>query len=489
MRDTPAIDVLGVSKAFGATAALSDVDVSIPAGSVHGLIGGNGAGKSTLLKILTGIHRPDAGRISLFGADYRPRNPHDALKRGVAIIPQELRAVGAMSVADNVMLGYWPQRMGMVDRKQAIALATQQLERLGLAIDPRCRLDELSFAERQSVVIARTIVRRARVLIMDEPTAALSGHEAELLFDIIAKLKAQHHTIVYVSHRLDEIEKLCDGITALFNGRVVARFERGRFSKTDLIEAITGERLHATAARDKSSHGAPILETSVPTPAGERRLAVAAGQIAGIHGLLGSGIGPLMRGLFGARRAGGPVRIGGAPVHLRSPAHAIASGVGYVPSERFRAIFPALSVRDNILLPHLDGFAAAGRLRTGAMNAAVAPLMARLDIRPRDPLLPAGTLSGGNQQKVLFARWLLGATRFMLLDEPTHGVDVGAKALIKKQIENFAAQDGGVLMHSTELDELIDLVDDIHLMVAGELTRHVRRSDTDFDPVTLKLAL
>lgn len=477
------LTVRDLTKSFGETRALRGVGLNVAAGEVLGLVGGNGAGKSTLLKIVTGVYQADRGTMVLAGQDYRPRSPFEAAERHIALIPQELRVVPAMSVADNVMLGHWPRRgaLPLVDARAARAEARARLAALGLDIDPRAEIGSLPFAARQSVVIARAVARDARLLILDEPTAALGEAEVDRLFDLIARLKARGTAVIYVSHRLDEIERLCDRVVALRDGQVVASLVRGGYRLHDLVVAISGQPAAQAHAHTPTAPGPALVAADAPGG----RLALRAGRIGGLHGLLGSGIEDLLRGLFGAgvrRRLDTPA----GAVDLTGPARAIAAGLGYVPSERRRAIVPALSVRDNIVLPHLARYARAGTLDRRALDAAVVPLMERLDIRPRNPALPAGTLSGGNQQKVLFARWLLGTTHSLLLDEPTHGVDVGAKALIKAQIRAFAAAGGGVLMHSVELDDLTELVDELFLMIGGRLTAPQERPAAGYDTIALK---
>lgn len=487
-----AFEVTQLFKSFGATKALRGIDIVIGAGEVHGLAGGNGAGKSTLLKLFTGVYKPDAGSIRLLGERYEPRSPFDARKAGVALIPQELRTVPGMTVTDNVMLGRWPVhkvqswlQLPMVDRAAAERIATAQLRDLGLEIDPAAKMRDLSFAERQSVVIARAISSRAKVLIFDEPTAALAQHEVEKLSGLITRLRQQGVTIIYVSHRLEELETLCDRVTALRDGQIVAAFARGTFGREQLIAAITGTAIHARKPRPpKAGPLTPLLEVEGPKGRGAT-LRLHAGQVSGLHGLRGSGIGALLQSLFGAGE-GRALNLSRPAVTLASPRDAIDAGLGYVPDERFRGIVPALSVRDNILLPHLDRYSRFGRLNGRAMDQAIAYLMSALDIRPRDPGRPARSLSGGNQQKILFARWLAGAARTLLLDEPAHGIDVGAKAMLEDKIAGFAAAGGAVLMHSSELDDLIAIADDIRIMTAGELSAPVPRGDAGFDRLTLR---
>lgn len=477
----------GVSKTFGRTAALRDVSMDVLAGETHGLVGENGAGKSSLLKILTGIYRADAGRIELAGVPFAPRGPDAARRAGIALVPQELRVVPGMSVAENVLLGRWPERgvgpFRHVDRRTLESAAEAALTRLDLRLDPRRRMDDLSFAERQAVVLAREVADgAARLVILDEPTASLERAEVARLFAVLERLRAAGAALVFVSHRLDEVRELCDRVTVLRDGAVVARHARGAFTEADLARDMTGRALdgaHLDAAR----------------PGGEELLAVGdiagvrAGQVSGLAGLLGSGAGEMLQAAFGAR-PGGDIRLRGARRRLRHPREAIREGLGYVPSERARALVPDLSVRDNIVLPNLSEMTGRlGRFDAAAADRAVAELIVRLDVRPPDPSLPARALSGGNQQKLLFARWLMGRYHTLLLDEPTHGIDVAAKRAVLALVDEFARRGGGVLLASAEMHELLSIADEVVAIRGGRASLRAARGDPAFTEGALRRAL
>ena len=473
---------------FGRTRALCSVDLSVQSNEILGLIGGNGAGKSTLLKILTGIYKPDQGEMTLDNIPYNPRSPYEAIEHRVVLIPQELRVVPSMSVADNVMLGRWPSKIGLplVDNSASERLASEWLETLGLDINPKVPIGSLSFAARQSVVIARALGRQARLLILDEPTAALGKAEVDLLFKLIERMRAQGTAIIYVSHRLDEIKLLCDRVVALRDGEVVAELKRGAYTYQDLVLAISGQKIQQMAASIPPPDAPVLLAADAHYNKIDESLSMRAGWVSGLHGLLGSGIENLLRCLFGACDTCQMDTPAGKTL-LSNPGAAIRAGIGYVPSERFHAIVPHMSVRDNIVLPHLQHFARiGGTINRRALDAAVAPLMARLGIRPDNPTLAAGSLSGGNQQKLLFARWMMGTTHTLLLDEATHGVDIGAKALIKSQIREFAARGGAVLMHSVEIEDLAELVDELYLMIGNKLSAPQQRPPSGYDLAGLK---
>ena len=471
-----------LSKRFFATQALDQVSLELAAGEVHAIVGENGAGKSTLIKILAGIHQADTGRIFVDGVARRFGDPREALGAGLALIPQELRLIPALSVAENVMLGHLPfrRRLGLpvVDRRSMYERAGVLLARLGFRGDPDIRVDALAHAERQLVAIARALSRRARVLILDEPTAALEAREVRRLFETIAALKRDGVGIIYISHRLEEVLELGDRCTVLRDGRAVATIERSAFDLTSLVRHITGRDVEATSVDRRRPVGTPLL-------AGEG-VSVAGGEVLAIAGLLGSGADRVLRRLFGA--AGRiTVERGDRRRLLRRPADGVEAGLGYVGADRAQGIVQGASVRDNILLAALDR---AGRGPGGvwwsraAADAIVSALMDALDIRPRDPDRPVRELSGGNQQKLLFARWLAAEVTVLLLDEPTQGIDVKAKGQIQRLIREFAARGGGVVFASTDFSEVLSTSDAVLAirqgavvawLPAGGLTeRHLR---------------
>ena len=465
-----------VSKRFHGTQALDRVSFEVAAGELHALVGENGAGKSTLIKILGGIYPRDAGNIQLDGRSCNFNGPRAAQAAGIVIIPQEMRLVPTATVAENVTLGQWPTRrlfgvLPVVDRRRMRERAVEALGRLRFQGDPDLRLDRLGFAERQLVAIAKALCQSARVLILDEPTASLEQHETERLFDILSGLKAQGVGIVFVSHRLDEIVRLGDRCTVLRDGRVVTVCRRGELAPERLVRLMTGRDLEELHRPHGQRFGEPLLATSTPAD-----LQVRAGEIVGVAGLLGSGTGELLRHVYGAGDGTATVTVRGTPRQIEHPIRAIRAGVGLVPGERRLGLVMNLSVRDNIVLPHLDRFRRHGRLHRPAMDRLVARLIETLDIRPPDPDRPVRELSGGNQQKVIFARWLAGTIDVLLLDEPTHGIDIGAKARIHRLMREFAGRGGGILFASAEMVEMVAMSDSLLAMrrgdVVGRLSRH-----------------
>ena len=452
-------------KHFGATRALDGVDFEVLPGEIHALIGENGAGKSTLVRILGGAHRPDSGEIAVDGGVCHFASPHDAIAAGIAIIPQELRLVPGLSIAENIALGDPPLRrtlgVAVIDRAAMRASARAQLAELDFAPDPELRVDRLSFAERQLVAIAKALRRRCRLLILDEPTAALETHEIERLFAVLERMKRQGAAIIYVSHRLDEVVALADRCTVLRDGRVAALRRRGEFAVADLVQAMTG-RATTDMAHDTIAPGAVLLADDI--------VRLRAHEVVGLAGLLGSGVGGVLRRLFA------------------DPPAAIRAGIGMVPGERRLGLVMNLSVRDNILLPSLDRLTRGGRIDRAAGDRLVAELMELLDIRPRRPELRAAALSGGNQQKVILAKWLARNVGVLLLDEPTQGVDVAAKAQIHALIRDFAAKGGGVLVGSSDLAELTRICDAILALHQGEITGRFGRAE-GFDEKRLHAAM
>ena len=444
-----------VSKHFFATQALDHATFAIAPGEVHALVGENGAGKSTLIKVLGGIWRPDSGRILLDGREAHFHAPADAFAAGIAVIAQELRVVSSLSVAENVMLGHLPTRYGVVDWEGTRRAAKEALARLHLALDLDAPVGSFTFAERQSVAIARALSRRARVLILDEPTAALEHREVERLFEVIRRLKSQGVAVLYVTHRLEEIAAIADRCSVMRDGRVVASNGRGEFGIHDLVVQMTGREIDLEHPGSGETAGALLLHDVT-----DERLALRERHIVGLAGLLGSGTSQLLRRLFGAER-GARYALRGeefAPLH---PSQAIAAGIGMVPNEHALGLVLSHSIRDNIVLPNLERFrkGAIARMDERAIDGVVRALIKALDIRPAVPDAVVRSLSGGNQQKVVLAKWLAGRVSVLLMDEPTQGIDIAAKAHIHRLIREFAARGNSVLFASSELHEMLSLAD------------------------------
>jgi len=485
----PAAGAERVSKQFGATLALDGVSFVVGFGEIHAIVGENGAGKSTLIRILGGVHRPDSGVIRVDGQDRHFTSPRDAIAAGIVTIPQELRLVPALSIAENIALGALPVRkigaIAIVDRARMHADARAVLAELGFDPDPDRPVATLGFAERQLVAIAKALRRRCRVFILDEPTAALEKHEIERLFAVLARMKGQGTAVIYISHHLDEVVAIADRCTVLRDGRVAAVSSRGDFSVHDLVVAMTGRAAEDVVAAPLAP-GEVLLEArpndaaTAHVPAKWRpvrrqehaplKIRVRAREVVGLAGLLGSGAGGMLRGLFA------------------KPAAAIAAGIGMVPGERALGLVMNQSVRDNILLPNLAALSRLGLIDRRAGDRIVAELMELVDIRPRRPELSARALSGGNQQKVILAKWLARRIAVLLLDEPTQGIDVAAKAQIHALIRDFVARGGGALIHSSDLAELARLCDCVLAVRQRRVVATLDRAD-GLDEVKLRAAI
>lgn len=456
------VRIRGLSKTFGATIALDNVDFDLNFGETHALVGENGAGKSTLIRILSGIHRADRGEIEIGGVPCSFASPRDAIVSGVVTIPQELRLVPALSIAENIALGHLPVRrhLGLfpvVDRRQMRAEARQYLEQLNFSPDLDSPVESLSFAERQLVVIARALRLKCRIFILDEPTAALEDREIARLFAVLDTMKKAGTAIIYISHRLDEIVELSDRCTILRDGKLVATKPRGSFTTSDLIAGMTG-RMADDVLIEPAAPGQVLLEETGDRP---DRLSVRAGETIGLAGLLGSGSDQMVRRLFGIDKRAALVAVAGAATTFAKPADAIKSDIGFVPGERKLGLVMNQSVRDNILLPSLHHMNSIFWIDRHKGDALVRELMDLLDIRPRRPELRVGSLSGGNQQKVILAKWLACRVSVLLLDEPTHGIDIAAKMHIHALVRKFAKDGGGVIVSSSDLAELARLCETV----------------------------
>jgi len=484
-----------VSKSFPGVKALDDISFGVSEGRVHALLGENGAGKSTLLKILSGAHQPTSGKLQIAGQERIFHSAGQAIAAGIAVIYQELHLVPEMTVAENLFLGHLPQRFGVVNRAQLRRLAGEQLTRLGENIDPGRKLGRLSIAQRQMVEIAKALARGAKIIAFDEPTSSLSAREIENLFTVIRDLKKQGCVILYVTHRMEEVHRLCDSATIFRDGRHVRTFETMEGVTSDLvIRLMVGRDIADIYHYQPRVHGEPALELADVTGPGLAEpvaLTVGKGEIVGLFGLVGAGRTELLRLIFGAARAqSGRLTIHGKSVSINSPGDAIRAGVLLCPEDRKRdGIIPIRSVMENINL--------SARRNTARIGFFIDEKWERQNARQKVEKLGVKTpslhqlivyLSGGNQQKVILARWLSEEVKVILLDEPTRGIDVGARSEIYSIIYDLARQGVGVLMVSSDLPEVLGVADRVLVMREGRLVACLSRTEATQEK-TLRLAL
>ena len=480
-----------VVKTFPGVRALDGVELEVEAGEVHCLLGQNGAGKSTLIKVLAGVHRPDSGHVEWLGQPVEFATPQAAMKAGIATIYQELDLVDYLTVAENIYLGHEPHRFGFVHKGQAQRRARELLGRLGHGEIPTgWFVRSLPAAGKQIVSMARALSHEAKLIIMDEPSAVLAHDEVANLFRIIRELTAQGIAVVYISHRLEEIREIGDRVTILKDGRTTAAALPARTTPTrDLVRRMTGRTIeYVFPPRQDTVDGPVLLEVANLSRAKEFAditFSVRAGEIVGIAGLVGSGRSELLETVFGARTPdGGSVFMDGREVPAGNVGAAVKAGMGMAPEERkSQALLLGEAVYRNITLTTFGGYAKAGFTDAAREVAAAQDIADRLDLRPRDVRPPVSTLSGGNQQKVVVGRWLLGHTRLLLLDEPTRGVDVGARAELYKVIRDLAAKGVGILLVSSEVPEVLGLADRVLVMREGRLVHQAPAAQVTEDDV------
>jgi ABC-type sugar transport system ATPase subunit len=478
VRELAHIRLAGIVKSYSGTRALDDVSLEIVGGTVHALVGANGAGKSTLGKIVGGATRPDAGTIYLDARPVRWANPREARHEGIALIAQELALVPHLTVMQNIFLGIEPRRRGLVARHQLERAYEELAERWGFQLERDALVGQMRTADQQKVEILRAVASDARVIVMDEPTSSLTHIEVETLCGMIAELRSEGRTIVYVSHFLDEVLALSDTVTVLRNGRVVRTAPAAEETEATLVHAMFGEAAEAEHFEKRDRTEAPVvLEVRNLRREGVLRdvsLSIREGEIVGLAGLVGSGRSELARAIFGADRTdGGTISVDGVERTIRSPRDAIDAGIAFVPESRKQdGLFMQLSVTSNTTLTHLRSLASrTGVLRPAAERSKAWTLLERLSISAPSPSARVTTLSGGNQQKVLFAKWLLLAPHVLVLDEPTRGVDVGARAAIHRLITDLADQGVAILLISSELEEVLGLAHRVLVIRRGAITR------------------
>ncbi|MBW8765163.1 MAG: sugar ABC transporter ATP-binding protein [Geodermatophilales bacterium] len=492
----PAVEMRDIEKGFNGTPVLKGVDFTLARGEVHALAGGNGAGKSTLMKILQGVHRKDAGVIRIGGREVDFSSTADAEAAGVGMVFQEFSLVPTLSVARNIFLNHEPRRFRMIDDKAMIRRAGEILQGMDVDLDPRAEVQTLPTGYWQLTEIAKALALDARVLIMDEPTASLTKTESEALFELIGRLKAQGVGIVYVSHRMEEVYRICDRISVLRDGGVVLSDAVADLSPEQIVAAIVGREVDAlewverpAATKDTT----PLLEVRNLTAANgvtDMSFTLHAGEILGLAGLMGSGRTELAKLIFGIDRpTSGEILLRGEPAGIANPRIAIAKGIALVPEDRrLQGLVLDHSVRDNLLLPLLPGLNRGPLIDDRRGDGLAARLIERLQIKLASAKRPVRLLSGGNQQKVVIAKWLGRDPDVLILDEPTAGVDIGTKSEIIQRIRELADSGKAVIVISSELAELLAVSDRVLVLRNGTVTDDLDRRDID-DEESLQLAI
>jgi ribose transport system ATP-binding protein len=484
----PLFRMEGISKRYGGVRALLEADIEVKAGRVHAILGENGAGKSTLIKIMSGVVPPDEGRMLLEGREVRFSNPAAANAAGIVCIFQELSLIPDLSVADNIVASNPPGRFGLIDRKAQRGLAEAALARAGGEdIHPLALVRDLPLSRRQMIEIARALTRTPRVLILDEATSALAAADVTRVFDVLKRLKAEGIALLYISHRMHEIAELADDCSVFRNGRRIATYEAGTKSDNEVVEMMIGrEYSHVFPARlaAPAATATPVLEARNLTWAprlNDISFSVQAGEVVGLGGLDGQGQRELLLALFGVLRGiGGQILIDGKPVSIASPRAAKAAGIGMalIPEDRkTEGLMLQMSVRDNLSFATLSELAHGGIIDRDAERCAVDEMIALLGIKTDGVAIPAGSLSGGNQQKLVIAKWLMRRPRIILLNDPTRGIDVGTKQEFYQLLRKLADAGAAIVLYSTDYDELIGCCDTVLVLYDGTVKRALRGAE------------
>ncbi|KKC32470.1 sugar ABC transporter ATP-binding protein [Devosia psychrophila] len=490
----------GVDKRFAGIPALIGASFEVRRGEVHALIGQNGAGKSTLIKVLTGYHKKDAGSVSFDGKPFEVTSPQQAQASGISTIYQEINLVPYRSITENICLGREKRRFGLLDWGAMHAEAERLLARFNIKADVRRPVMEFSTATQQMVAIARAIGFDAKLVIMDEPTSSLDEREVGVLFDVIRQLKAEGVSVVFVSHKLDELYAVCDRVTIMRDGRTVRVAEISGIGKLDLVSSMLGREIarvegHATAFtdRDPAKLGETLFAAehlSAGSAVRDVSFSIRRGEIAGFAGLLGAGRTETARLAFAAdKRSGGTMTLGGAPYDPASPIDAIAAGLGFCTEDRkAEGIVPDMSVAENMMLALMPKLAKSGIIDEARQRVVVEKFIKALSIKCSGPNQKIRELSGGNQQKVLLGRWLATEPRLLILDEPTRGIDVGAKGEIQALIKSLADDGLAVLMISSELEEVIEGADRVFVLREGLTVSEMTRAEASEDAIMAAMA-
>ena len=485
----PILDIAGIHKTFPGVVALDDVDMRVQAGSVHALMGENGAGKSTLIKILAGAYDKDAGAIAIDGEAVEIRSPRDALDLGIKVVFQEISLIPEFSVAENVALEALPVgRLGSINWRKVRRDASALFERVGFSIDPSARTGDLPISQQQMVEIARAVSQQARVVVMDEPTSSLTPHEIALLFQVIRRLTSMGMAVIYVSHKLDEVFEIADTVTVLRDGKLISTLPIGDHDQGSLIEHMVGRQIDELYPRQRTNViGDPVLSVDGLTNGklSDVRFSARAGEVVGFFGLMGAGRTELAKAIVGFDPVdAGRVMVGDQPLHPHNPATAVDLGVGLLTEDRKdEGLVLGMSVMHNMSLASLGRFSKAGFIDDRGERTETAAYVDRFRVRTPGIDRPIRNLSGGNQQKVLVSRWLMRGLKAIILDEPTRGIDIGAKTEIFALIDSLAADGLAVVVMTSEMPELLGLSDRILVMANGRITAEFSREAADQEAI------
>jgi inositol transport system ATP-binding protein len=482
MENEHILSMEGISKQFPGVRALSDVELRARKGTVHALMGENGAGKSTLMKCLIGIYAPDSGTITFKGERLNISNTHYALSKGISMIHQELSPIPQMTVAENIYLGREPMTWyGLVDMRKMNRMATELLERLQIKIKPTAKMCDLSIANVQLAEIAKAVSYNSDLIIMDEPTSAITEAEVEGLFNIIRSLTAQGVAIIYISHKMDEIFKITDEVTVFRDGRYISTDATANLTDTKLIEKMVGRTLTDMFHKETTDMGSVFLDVQNLSGKGFRKVSfqVKRGEILGLAGLMGAGRTELMEGVFGVTRThGGVIRINGKKVSIKSPADAIRNGMALLTEDRkLTGLYLNATVRENMFIANINRYMLGPFVNFGRIVKDCEKMRGLMRIKTPSLMEIIRNLSGGNQQKVLIARWLLTEPDLLILDEPTRGIDVGAKSEIYRLMTEFVRSGKAIIMISSELPEILGMSDRIMVMHTGDKTGELSRAE------------
>jgi rhamnose transport system ATP-binding protein len=484
----PAVELRGVHKSFGGVRAVRGVDLALTPGEIHALVGENGAGKSTLVRILGGVYQPDEGTVIVGGESVDLHSPADARARGAAVIYQEPALFPDLDIAENIYMGRQPRGRFGIDWREMYREVEALVASLGVSLDPRTPIQGLSVADQQLVEIAKALSLDARVVVMDEPTAALSARETEQLFRIVRELRDRGVAVLFISHRLEEVFELADTVTVLRDGEHVITARAAELDASALIRHMVGRELRELFPKEHADIGAPLLEVRGLARQGvfeDVSFTLRRGEILGLAGLVGAGRTEVARALFGIDRVdGGEILLDGEPVAIASPSDAVGAGMAFVPEDRqHQGLVLEMAIEQNATLPILRRLTRLGLVQRRRERAVAGEYTGRLQVKAAGLDSPANSLSGGNQQKVVLAKWLATDPSLLILDEPTRGIDIGTKAEVHRIVSGLAARGLAILLISSELPEVLAMADRVLVMHEGRITGEFGRDEADQEKI------